>query len=65
MPYKVVQLFDSPDSTLPDYGDMIRQAGIDVDHELVRGAAFCQANLGDLGCIPQGRECGVFQICKT
>jgi D-3-phosphoglycerate dehydrogenase len=31
MSYKVVQLFDSPDSPAPDYGEMIRQAGVDVE----------------------------------
>lgn len=31
MTFKVVQLFDSPDSPAPDYGEMIRQAGVDVE----------------------------------
>jgi D-3-phosphoglycerate dehydrogenase / 2-oxoglutarate reductase len=31
MPFKVVQLMDKPGSFMPDYGDMIRQAGIDVE----------------------------------
>jgi D-3-phosphoglycerate dehydrogenase len=31
MTLKVVQLFDSPDSPAPDYGEMIRQAGVDIE----------------------------------
>jgi len=31
MSFKVVQLFDSPDSPAPDYGEMIHQAGVDVE----------------------------------
>jgi D-3-phosphoglycerate dehydrogenase len=31
MTFKVVRLFDSPDSPAPDYGELIRQAGIDVE----------------------------------
>ena len=31
MPFKVVQLMDKPGSFMPDYGDMIRQAGFDVE----------------------------------
>lgn len=33
MPFKVVQLMDKPGSFMPDYGDMIRQAGIDVEFQ--------------------------------
>ena len=32
MPFRIVQLFDNPGSGLPDFGEMIRQAGIDVDY---------------------------------
>jgi len=32
MPFRIAQLFDNPGSGLPDFGEMIRQAGIDVDY---------------------------------
>ncbi len=31
MAFKVIQVIDKPGSYMPDYGEMIRQAGIDVD----------------------------------
>jgi len=35
MTFKVVQLFDSPDSPVPDYGAMLKQSGVDVDFQEV------------------------------
>lgn len=35
MTFKIVQLFDSPDSPVPDYGEMVRQAGVDVDFQKI------------------------------
>jgi len=35
MTFKLVQIFDNPSSSLPDYGDMLKQAGIDVDFKKV------------------------------
>jgi len=35
MTFKVVQLFDSPDSPVPDYGAMLKQTGVDVDFQKV------------------------------
>jgi D-3-phosphoglycerate dehydrogenase / 2-oxoglutarate reductase len=31
MPFKIAQLFDNPDPGFPDYGQMIRQAGLEVE----------------------------------
>ena len=65
MPAKVVQLFDSPDSTLPDYGDMIRRAGIDVEfvkancfteEQIVAGAADADAVIGSATFQPFSRN---------
>jgi D-3-phosphoglycerate dehydrogenase / 2-oxoglutarate reductase len=43
MPFKVAQLFDSPDPALPDYGNMMRQAGIEV--ELVKANCGTEAEI--------------------
>lgn len=46
MRFKVAQLFDSPGPGLPDYGEMIRQAGIDV--ELVKANCATEAEIVQL-----------------
>lgn len=65
MAVKVVQLFDSPDSNLPDYGDMIRRAGIDVEfvkancfteEQIVAGAADADAVIGSATFQPFSRN---------
>lgn len=55
MTFKVVQLMDKPGGFMPDYGDMIRQAGVDVDFskidctiedEIIAAAADADAVIG-------------------